>query len=57
MKVKRDGEWQTHTWAQFNEEASAFAKSLIHLGLQPYDTVGIMGFNSPGVRGGGSCSG
>mmetsp|Transcript_16952 Transcript_16952/g.12122 ORF Transcript_16952/g.12122 Transcript_16952/m.12122 type:complete len:673 (-) Transcript_16952:161-2179(-) len=44
-KVPND--WQVWTWNDFYRDARAFAKTLIHLGAQPYQIVNILGFNSP----------
>lgn len=48
LRVKRRGVWQEHTWAKYRDEATAFARALLSLGLRPFDTVGIMSFNCPG---------
>ena len=39
--------WTTWTWAQYYEECSQVARSLMHLGVQQHDSVAIYGFNAP----------
>ena len=45
--VKRDDVWKHWTWRQYYDDCSAAAKSFIQLGLEPYHSVAIIGFNSP----------
>lgn len=45
--MKRGGAWQRWTYSQYHDEVIACAKGLIALGLEPYHSVGIIGFNSP----------
>ena len=40
-------DWQTWTWQQYWGECRDFAKSLIHLKVDVYKIVNILGFNSP----------
>tara|TARA_B110000208_G_scaffold60730_1_gene79031 strand:+ start:84 stop:1337 length:1254 start_codon:yes stop_codon:yes gene_type:complete len=40
-------EWVEWTWAEYYEQARCAAKAFIKLGLQPQDSVNIIGFNSP----------
>ena len=47
MKVKRNGQWKTWTFAQYYADACSFAKGLISVGLTPYSAVNIIGFNAP----------
>ena len=47
LTVKRDGQWQSHTYAQYYNEVRTMAKSFIKLGLERYHGVCIQGFNSP----------
>ena len=47
LKVKRDGEWKTYTWLEYFTECKKFAKSLLHIGHKPFESVNIIGFNSP----------
>jgi len=39
--------WKTWTWDDYKKEVESFAKSLISVGLRPFDVVNIIGFNSP----------
>src|SRR5438876_2342580 len=41
------GIWQTWTWAQVTEIVRAYAAGLQRLGLQPGDTIAIVGSNRP----------
>src|SRR3981189_1503958 len=41
------GIWQTWTWAQVAEMVRAYAAGLQRLGLQPGDTIAIVGSNRP----------
>ncbi len=47
LKVKRGGKWVTTTWADYNKQVRAAAKSMIKLGLEPGKGVSIIGFNCP----------
>lgn len=47
MAVKREGKWVKWTYTQYEEDIFTAAKSFIHLGLEPFNGVGIIGFNSP----------
>jgi hypothetical protein len=47
LKVKRNGVWQTWTYREYHEDVLTAAKAMIHYGLEPYHSVGILGFNSP----------
>lgn len=47
MRKKRYGIWIEYTWKQVYEHVSHFALGLIHLGLQPGETVAIIGENDP----------
>eukprot|EP01006_Ploeotia_vitrea_P000517 TRINITY_DN103193_c0_g1_i1.p1 TRINITY_DN103193_c0_g1~~TRINITY_DN103193_c0_g1_i1.p1 ORF type:complete len:713 (-),score=106.75 TRINITY_DN103193_c0_g1_i1:133-2232(-) len=40
------GKWADVTWQQFYQQARSTAKSFIKLGVQPHDSVAILGFNS-----------
>lgn len=42
-----DVEWTSWTWSEYKKEAFDFAKSLISLGFEPFDTINIIGFNAP----------
>lgn len=39
--------WQTLTWQEYHDEVCAFAKALIHIGVERFGVVNIIGFNSP----------
>jgi long-chain-fatty-acid--CoA ligase ACSBG len=39
--------WESWTWAEYYEQAQIAARAYIKLGLQPYEAVNIIGFNSP----------
>ncbi|MCA9695659.1 MAG: long-chain fatty acid--CoA ligase, partial [Myxococcales bacterium] len=41
--TKRDGAWVATSWREFFEQASAVARGLVALGLEPGDRVGILG--------------
>lgn len=44
---KRDGEWKPYTFRKYYDTCYAFAKSLMAVGLERYEGVSIIGFNSP----------
>ncbi|KAF0735436.1 hypothetical protein Ae201684_008123 [Aphanomyces euteiches] len=43
---KNGGEYTHKTWTEYFADCRRFAKSLIALGLSPFDTINIIGFNS-----------
>jgi len=47
MAVKRNDEWVKWTYAQYLEEVKTVAKAFIKLGLKPFHSVNILGFNAP----------
>ncbi|XP_043196155.1 long-chain-fatty-acid--CoA ligase ACSBG2-like isoform X1 [Amphibalanus amphitrite] len=47
MNVKRNGVWQSTSFAEYHQQVRTAAKAFIQLGLQPFDGVAIMGFNAP----------
>ena len=47
MAVKRDGIWIHWTYADYYEQSRLAAMCFIKLGLQPFHSVCILGFNSP----------
>lgn len=47
LSVKKDGKWSTLNFKQYFEESKVFGKALISLGVTPYHSVNIIGFNSP----------
>lgn len=40
-------DWQVWTWKQYYADCVRFAKTLLHLGVDSYHVVNILGFNSP----------
>lgn len=47
LSVKRDGVWQNWTYKEYLADSRTVAKAFIHLGLESYHSVGILGFNAP----------
>jgi long-chain-fatty-acid--CoA ligase ACSBG len=47
MYIERDGKWQCTTWSQSHKQIIKFAKSCISVGVEPFQTVNILGCNSP----------
>lgn len=47
MAVKRDGNWIKWTYKQYYQDIRNVAKAFIKLGLDPYHSVCVLGFNSP----------
>lgn len=47
LKVKRENKWLSWTFEQYFEDACNFAKGLISIGMTPYSSVNIIGFNAP----------
>lgn len=47
LSVKRNGKWHTQTFKQFFEESKVFGRALIALGVTPFRSVNIIGFNAP----------
>jgi long-chain-fatty-acid--CoA ligase ACSBG len=46
-KTADETEWTTWTWKEYEEQVYAFAKALVSLGFEKFDTINIIGFNSP----------
>lgn len=44
---KVNGEWQTYNYKQYYSIVKQVARAFIKLGLEPFNGVGIIGFNSP----------
>ncbi len=40
-------QWKLWTWAEYYNDCLAFAKTLVHLNVDNYKIVNILGFNSP----------
>ncbi|MGB1249452.1 MAG: AMP-binding protein [Candidatus Promineifilaceae bacterium] len=47
MREKYHGIWQSYTWADVERHVRHFSLGLVSLGLQPSDTVAIIGDNRP----------
>lgn len=47
LHVKREGEWQSYSFQRYYDSCFAFAKALTKVGLERYEGVSIIGFNSP----------
>lgn len=47
LAVKRNGDWVKWNYQDYYKEVRTVAKAFIKLGLERYNAVGIMGFNSP----------
>ena len=47
IKVKRNGEWISWSYADYYRDIKCLARAFIHLGLEPRHAVAICGFNSP----------
>ena len=44
--TKADEDFTSWTWSEYYGQVRSFAKSLISIGMQPFQSVNIMGFNS-----------
>ena len=44
-----DVQWTMYTWKDYRAKVDAFGKSLLSVGLQRFDIINIIGFNSPGT--------
>ena len=49
MGVKRDGEWKTWNWVEYQRDARNTAKGFLACGLERQCGVGIMAHNCPGM--------
>ncbi|OQS07070.1 long-chain-fatty-acid-CoA ligase [Thraustotheca clavata] len=47
MHWKKDGQWTSMTWNEYHAKCKEFAQGLLHLGMNRFDAVSIIGFNSP----------
>ncbi len=47
LAVKREGEWVKWTYEEYRRDVLFAAKAFIHLGLDPFSSVAIFGFNAP----------
>jgi len=47
QKKNSDDEWTTWTWSEYKKQVDGFAKSLVSIGFERFDTVNVIGFNAP----------
>lgn len=47
LQYKVNNEWKTITFSEYERLVRTIAKAFLHLGLEKYHGVGIIGFNSP----------
>ncbi|POM81445.1 Long-chain-fatty-acid-CoA ligase, partial [Phytophthora palmivora] len=47
LHFKKDGEWTSYSFQTYYDKCCQFAKGLLHVGLERYQGVSIIGFNSP----------
>jgi len=47
LKQERDGKWVSWSYAEYQTDVKIAAKAFIKLGLEPFNSVGIIGFNAP----------
>ena len=47
MAVKRNDKWIKWTYAEYLDDVTTVAKAFIRLGLKPFHSVNILGFNAP----------
>jgi len=47
MKIKRDGKWLKWSYSRYFKQCRQFGAALVKVGLQPFQGVAIIGFNSP----------
>eukprot|EP01108_Squamamoeba_japonica_P000651 TRINITY_DN121_c0_g2_i2.p1 TRINITY_DN121_c0_g2~~TRINITY_DN121_c0_g2_i2.p1 ORF type:complete len:615 (-),score=359.65 TRINITY_DN121_c0_g2_i2:153-1997(-) len=47
LRVEREGKWVEWTWKDYRRDVEIAARSFMSLGLQPHESVCIIGFNSP----------
>jgi len=47
LAVKRNDVWVKWTYSEYREDVKTVAKAFIKLGLKPFHSVGILGFNAP----------
>jgi long-chain-fatty-acid--CoA ligase ACSBG len=45
--VAADTPWTTWTWSEYRKQVDEFAKSLLSIGFERFDTINIIGFNAP----------
>jgi long-chain-fatty-acid--CoA ligase ACSBG len=44
---EKDGKYVSLTWHQYHKSVIYFAKALLSIGVEPFTTVNILGYNSP----------
>jgi long-chain-fatty-acid--CoA ligase ACSBG len=44
---KLDTKWTVWSWKEYRNQVDSFAKSLLSIGFERFDTINIIGFNSP----------
>lgn len=47
LRRKREGQWETITWASYRRQMRLAARALVGLGVAPGDHVAIIGYNCP----------
>lgn len=47
LRVKRNNKWNSWTFQEYYDDTCNFAKGVLSLGLTPYCSVNILGFNAP----------
>ncbi|KAI9918870.1 hypothetical protein PsorP6_011730 [Peronosclerospora sorghi] len=47
LHFKQDGEWKSYSFQTYYDKCCQFAKSLLHIGLERFQGVSIIGFNAP----------
>ena len=45
--IAADTPWSTWTWSEYRKQVDEFAKSLLSIGFERFDTINIIGFNAP----------
>eukprot|EP00457_Paulinella_chromatophora_P001618 gb/GEZN01001620.1/.p1 GENE.gb/GEZN01001620.1/~~gb/GEZN01001620.1/.p1 ORF type:complete len:813 (-),score=86.22 gb/GEZN01001620.1/:290-2728(-) len=47
LRVERKGEWKEWSFKQYADDVYTAAKALIKLGVKPFESVNVVGFNAP----------
>lgn len=47
IKVERNKKWKSWTWTEYLNDVMCASRAFIKLGLQPFESVAIISFNSP----------
>lgn len=45
--IEREGQWISFSWNQYYKYATQFAKAVVSIGVEAYQTVNILGYNAP----------